>query len=36
MPDPKLLWFHSTERKSVYVEGEGRTLIFQPFSPISG
>ena len=19
MPDPKLLWFHSTERKSVYV-----------------
>ena len=22
MPDPKLLWFHSTERKSVYVEGQ--------------
>ena len=20
--DPKLLWFHSTERKSVYVEGQ--------------
>jgi hypothetical protein len=20
MPDPKLLWFHSTERKSVYVK----------------
>jgi hypothetical protein len=22
MPDPKLRWFHSTERKSVYVEGQ--------------
>ena len=22
MPAPKLLWFHSTERKSVYVEGQ--------------